>query len=416
MDSPLFDARSLRRGATWLNVSNESADVVVSSRVRIARNIAGVPFIGRCDPDQREQVLSLLRDRLLRVGLGKRTVWIDLSRCEPLDRALLVERHLISKEHAVGDQPRGVAISMPDEHVSVMVNEEDHVRLQVLRGGLSLREAFSEADAIDDRLAGHESRRTNPPAAAAATVTAPFEAQAIEPAALTGGGAQRAQTSETGVRFAFSPRFGYLTACPTNVGTGVRVSAMLHLPALRLSGEIEKVQRAARDMSLAVRGSYGEGTEAVGDFYQISNQTTLGRTEQELVDELETRILPRVIEYERSARLMLIEKRRVQLEDHVMRAAAVLRSARLLAPDEAVKLLSAVRLGILSGVLSDIDLRSVNQLLLLTQPAHVQRLVGSGADQNDRRRARAELVRLHLNHQPPATPGTPEATGRQDQD
>ena len=276
---------------------------------------------------------------------------------------------------------------MPDEHVSVMVNEEDHVRLQVLRGGLSLREAFSEADAIDDRLAGHESRRTNPPAAAAAaTATAPIETQANEPAALTSGGARRAQTSETGVRFAFSPRFGYLTACPTNVGTGVRVSAMLHLPALRLSGEIEKVQRAARDMSLAVRGSYGEGTEAVGDFYQISNQTTLGRTEQELVDELETRILPRVIEYERSARRMLIEKRRVQLEDHVMRAAAVLRSARLLAPDEAVKLLSAVRLGILSGVLSDIDLRSVNQLLLLTQPATCN-AVGSGADQNDRRRA-----------------------------
>jgi len=351
---PLFETTT-----EWLRGEGEASDVVLSSRVRLARNLAGLPFAAKSTKRDRQKTLDVCRDRVLRAGLAERLVWVDLHEAPALERSLLVERHLISKQHskgkagsgaAPGDDPRGVAVSVPDERLSIMVNEEDHLRIQAIRSGLALSAAWREIDAADDKI-------------------------------------------EAGVEYAFSSRFGYLTACPTNVGTGLRMSVMLHLPGLRLTGDIEKVKRAANDMSLAVRGFYGEGSEAVGDLYQLSNQTTLGKSEAKILQELETEIIPRVIEYERVSRRELVGKRRSGIEDQVWRALGLLTHARLLTTEEAMQNLSLVRLGLMIGVLKAPDQRVVNQMMLLVQPAHLQRAVGKELDQEQRRVARAALLR-----------------------
>jgi protein arginine kinase len=339
--------------AEWLRCDTPDGDVVLSSRIRYARNLAGFPFLSRAKREDRRQILNLARRTILDAGLAPQVMWIDLAEVPPLERSVLVERHLISAQHAKGDEPRAVAVSSPDERLAIMINEEDHLRLQVIRAGFALSAAFEQINGIDDRL-------------------------------------------EERCDFAFSERFGYLTACPTNVGTGLRVSVMLHLPGLKLSGEIEKVRRAAKGMSLAVRGFYGEGSDAVGDFFQLSNQTTLGRSEEEILADFEHSIVPKVIEYERHARRSLLEKRRVILEDRVCRALGVLRHARLLKSAEALEALSYVRLGIVAGVITDVPLSAVHSLILLTQPAHLQRAAGRDMDQPQRRVERASLVRTVL--------------------
>jgi protein arginine kinase len=235
-----------------------------------------------------------------------------------------------------------------------MVNEEDHLRIQCLRSGLQLEEAWQQINSIDDHLEGKLS-------------------------------------------FSFHPRFGYLTACPTNVGTGIRVSVMLHLPALKLTGEIEKVFRAAKEMKLAVRGLYGEGTEATGDFYQISNQTTLGKSEEEIISDFRHVVIPQIIEYEHRARKTLINDRTTALDDKVCRALGTLRSARLMASEETLFLLSHLRMGVNLGRVKDVNIQTVNELFLLTQPAHLQKLQGRKLDGDLRRAARAEFIRQKLN-------------------
>lgn len=363
-----FSADVVRRGVSWLASYGKDPDVVISSRVRLARNLAGFPFLTRATREHRQAILERIRERMRAVQTEGRLLWVEVHQTPQADRTLMVERHLISKEHAKGDEPRAVAISLPDEHVSVMVNEEDQLRLQCLRPGLQIAEAFAQINAVDDQLGG-----ANDP-------DAPPDATP-DPALL---------------QYAFSPRFGFLTACPTNVGTGMRVSVMLHLPALRLTGEMEKVRRATKDMNLAVRGYYGEGSEATGELYQISNQTTLGKSEAVIMHDLEHEILPQVIDYERKARQLLLEKRRRLLEDTVFRAMGVLRNARLLTPEEALTMLSNVRLGVLTGLVNDVQVDTVNQLILLTQPAHLQRALGVELDQAARREARADLVRERL--------------------
>jgi protein arginine kinase len=357
-------------GVEWLRAGGAAGDVVMSSRVRLARNLAGFPFMGKATRTQRQRVLDRCREQILKGGLASKVAWINLHEAGAQERTLLVERHLISQQHARGrqstgsggvEEPRGLAVSIPAERVSIMVNEEDHLRLQVLRSGLALDSALTEADAADDAL-------------------------------------------EAGLEFAYSPRFGYLTACPTNVGTGVRLSVMLHLPGLKISGDIEKVKRAATDMALAVRGFYGEGSEAAGDFYQISNQTTLGKTDQVLLHELQHEILPRVIEYERAARGRLLAKRKSVMEDQAHRSLGVLTHARLMSTEESMQLLSQVRLGALLGLLPGVDVGTINGLMLLTQPAHLQRVVGQELTQDQRRVARATLLRARLLARSPEKP------------
>lgn len=348
----------------WLSGDGPQQDVVLSSRVRLARNLAGIPFVNRASASDLRLVVESCKAVLLGAHIGRQTAWVDVEQANAMERALLLERHLISRMLARGKRadstnkdpwPRGVAVALPGEQISVMVNEEDHIRLSVMRSGFALRDAWQQADAIDDAL-------------------------------------------EAKIDFAFSPRLGYLTACPTNVGTGIRFSVMLHLPALRMTGEIGKVQRAAADMSLAVRGFYGEGSEATGDFYQLSNQTTLGRSEQQLLEEIETNIVPRVIEYEQLSREQLLAKRRWHLEDAVHRAFGVLAHARLLNTDEAIKLLSMLRLGVSVGLIDQMDIKTIHDLLLTIQPAHLQRRVNQKIGQDMRKRERARVVRESLAH------------------
>ena len=327
-------------------------EVVISSRIRLARNIAGFPFLSRCTAAQRREIAQMLMERILESGIAPDMLYVDVNSAPELDRQLLVERHLISRQHAEGNGARGVAIS-GDETMAVMVNEEDHLRIQVLRSGLQLEDSFRDINRIDDEL----ERRLN---------------------------------------FAFSGRFGYLTACPTNVGTGIRVSVMLHLPALRLTGEIEKVFRAARDMRLAIRGLYGEGTEALGDFFQVSNQTTLGRSEEAIVEDFRDHIVPQIIDYERQARQGLLLTRRAAIDDKAFRALGILRSARLISSEETLSLLSHVRLGVNLQRIPGLELAVINELFLLTQPAHLQRIHGREMTPDERSEVRAEFIRRRL--------------------
>jgi len=344
----------------WLRSDGPGTDVVVSSRVRMARNFAGLPFPARAGRIERTQAADLARKVILGAELSPKMIWVDLDDLPPLESSVLVERHLISKQHARGEPARALAMSAPDERIAIMVNEEDHLRMQVLRSGLAASEAFADISAIDDRV-------------------------------------------EAMAEYAYSSRFGYLTACPSNVGTGLRVSVMLHLPALRISGELEKVRRAAKAMNLAVRGFYGEGSEAIGDLFQLSNQTTLGKTEETIIADFEQTVIPQIIDYERLARRQMLEKRRPVLEDHVFRALGTLRSARLLKADEAMQLLSLVRLGVVLGMITDVSVQTISSLVLLAQPAHLQQALGKEMDQAARRIHRADLLRAQL---------APDAQGR----
>jgi protein arginine kinase len=339
----------LNEHAEWLSGAGPEADVVISTRVRLARNFAGHLFVASTTREQKVQIIETAR-ACLGPAVDPSLRWLDLNALTPLDRLLLVERHLISAQHAKGNDPRGLALTVPDERLAVMVNEEDHLRMQVIRSGLAATQAYQQIERVDDAI-------------------------------------------ERLVDYAYHPRFGYLTACPTNCGTGIRVSVMLHLPALRHTGEIEKVKRAAAAMSLAVRGYYGEGSQAVGDFFQISNQTTLGKSEVELLHDFEGTIIPRVVEYERAARRELYERRTAFFEDLVHRSYGVLRHARMLKAEEAMELLSSLRLGLVSGLLGRLDLAVVNQLVLLSQPAHLQLHAGRELDQAARRIERATMVR-----------------------
>ena len=347
------------RRAEWLRGEGEASDVVMSSRVRLARNLDGVKFMPRAERGERDRVLGLCKAAILDSELSPRMLWVDLHTTGKAERQLLVERQLISRPHARGklstgsggtEEPRGVAVGLPEEQFAIMVNEEDHLRIQAMQSGLCLGEAWQHADAIDDEL-------------------------------------------DKRLGYAFSERFGYLTACLTNLGTGARFSVMLHLPALKMTGEIEKVRHAAEDMGLVVRGFYGEGSEAFGDFFQLSNQVTLGKSEAELLGVMQRDIVPKVVEYERRARDVLLANRRRMTEDQVYRAVAMLQSARLLTVEEAMNGLSRARLGLQVGLVHGIDPEAIAWLILRIQTAHLELMHPDAADPGARNAARADLVR-----------------------
>ncbi len=342
----------------WLRGNGPHSDIVISSRIRLARNLASYPFVNAANRRQRFEILNRCHEQLTNGRLGDDVLWVDVAAGTDEDRQLLVERHLISRQFAKGDTqiegqaPRAVAVGS-GETFAIMVNEEDHLRVQVMRTGMQLAEAFSQIDHIDDVL-------------------------------------------ESSMDFAYSNRWGYLTACPTNVGTGIRVSVMLHLPALKLTGEIEKVRRAARDMHLAVRGLFGEGSEALGDLYQVSNQTTLGRNEREILADFESSIVPQIISYEQQARHALVRQRPAALDDRIQRAWAILTHARMITTEEVLGLLSQLRLGVNLGRIDNVGIRTINELFLMTQPAHLQRITGCEPEPAARREARADLIRRRL--------------------
>ena len=341
-----------RTSGEWLRGSGPESDIVISSRIRLARNLADFPFISKATQADRGDIERALRERVMRAPGAAELVYFDVNKLEGLDRQFLVERQLISREHAEAEGARGVAID-PHERVSLMINEEDHLRIQVMHSGLDLLSAWEQINSIDDLV-------------------------------------------ESQVTYAFNDQLGYLTACPTNVGTGMRVSVMLHLPALVITRQIEKLFRSLQKISLAVRGLYGEGSQAMGDFYQISNQVTLGRSETDLVKQVGD-VVPQIIDYERKARDFLIRESQETLHDRVSRAYGILRTAQTISSEETMHLLSSVRMGVNLGLIADLEIPLVNKLFIYTQPAHLQKLTGSELDTADRNIERARYLRRHLN-------------------
>lgn len=335
----------------WLRGTGPDSDIVISSRIRLARNLGEFPFPPCADDDVRAAVEEVLRREIRSLSVGDNLLYININTLGPLDRQFLVERQLISREHAETHGTRGVGIG-PRETLSLMINEEDHLRMQVLRSGFALNQCWEEMNALDDEL-------------------------------------------ESRVLFAFDDEFGYLTSCPTNVGTGMRASVMLHLPGLVLTKEIQKVFQAMQKMSLAVRGLYGEGSQAMGDFYQISNQVTLGKTEEQILQTI-NEVVPRIIDYERRVRSALIKENRAKLHDQVSRAFGILRSAHTITSEETMHLLSSVRMGINLGLVDGIEIPTVNELFIHTQPAHLQKIRHATLESAERNVARAAYLRERL--------------------
>lgn len=332
----------------WLRGEGSNSDLVISSRVRLARNLTDIPFTSVANDRQRAEVADRIQDAIdaLRPGLSLKTQ--HLEELDSVQKRVLVERHLISRELAMASGPRIVAHDQ-SEAFSLMGNEEDHLRLQVVKSGYRLEEAWQEMDQLEKAIDGE-------------------------------------------LQFAFDQKFGYLTACPTNVGTGLRASVMLHLPAMMITGKIEEVNRAATKLHLAIRGLFGEGTEAQGDFFQISNQRTLGDTEENILQNI-AEVLPKILRYERTLRDKLLEQRKDWTEDRIGRSFGILSQARVIHSKEALEHLSLVRLGVSMGILDDLTMDQVNRMFLFSQPGHLQAIEGQELSEEERDLKRAGLLR-----------------------
>jgi len=341
-----------RSGLPWLDGSGGAADVVVSTRVRLARNLAGAAFPHREDEEQLHRRRRDLVERLERCPAFDGAWSLDLAVMEELQRKALVEMHLASPDLLRDVGGRGLVVSR-DRRRAVMLNEEDHLRLQVFRAGLDPLEACADALRCDAEL-------------------------------------------ESEMDLAYSDEFGYLTACPTNVGTGCRVSVLIHLPGLVLGGEIEKILNSLRQLQIAVRGLFGEGSAVRGALFQISNLATLGRSEQDLVAEFSRRVA-KVVQYERMAVERIYERDRLAVEDLCHRSLALLQHARVLTSQEAFDRISQVRLGVMLKVLPPIDMGLLNGLLVHHQSAHLQLDAGRAVPPVERGAIRAELLRTALS-------------------
>src|SRR5258705_6791407 len=341
-------ARSLGR---WLDGTGPSSDTVLSTRVRLARNMKDVPFTPRAREEQLAMVYSSAVTAVRKTPPLSTTAAFQMRDLTPLDRQFLVERHLISHDLADNAKLRGLLV-LPDESVAVMVNEEDHLRLQSLASGFQLRSAWEAVNSIDDELA-----------------------QDLD--------------------YAFSDELGYLTACPTNAGPGMRASVLIHLPSLVLTKQIGKVLQGITQVGLAVRGFYGEGSQIMGNFFQISNQTTLGQSERETIDSLE-RVTKQIIDSEQRARDELLKDARVQIEDKIWRAYGTLRHSRVISSQEGVNLSSPVRFGVALRIEGLASVQTLNERLVRSQPAHLQITVGRELEQRERNILRAEYIRRLL--------------------
>jgi protein arginine kinase len=340
----------LERHGGWLESGPEEGPVI-SSRVRLARNLLDTTFPCWASEEVRNRVWNDVVQAFDKLDPGELFLRWRMDELRELDRELLFERHLISGELAERQDGNGVFVS-EDERRSVMVNEEDHIRLQALQPGLNLQKALAMAEALDDAL-------------------------------------------EQTLSYAFSSKLGYLTACPSNIGTGMRASVMLHLPGLVLTEEIKPVINAVSKIGLTVRGLWGEGSEAAGHMFQISNQTTLGKTESEIIEHLDQIVLE-VIDHEKNARLRLMDSQEIKVHDHIGRAYGVLANAALMSSGEALDLLSAIRMGIDLGLLPDMKRRDIDQLFIRIHPAHLQKDAGTALSPDERDIKRAQLIRSFL--------------------
>jgi protein arginine kinase len=335
----------------WLKGSGPYSDIVISSRVRLARNLNGIPFPHRLNKKQAEKVLEMVEEATKKIDFLKNSIFIRMQDLDSIDKQFLIERHLISYDHARPDNQRGLVLE-ESEVISIMVNEEDHLRIQVMQSGFNLFEALSIINRIDDALSEN-------------------------------------------LDFAFLPDYGYLTSCPTNTGTGLRGSVMLHLPALVMTRQINRMLSAIAKLSFTTRGLYGEGSEAKGNFFQVSNQVALGHNEDEIISNLNA-LIRQVIEQEEMARQNLYTNQRAFLEDKIWRSFGILKSAHIISSQETIDLLSLVRLGVDLNIIKGLNRQAINRLFLITQPAHLQKIENKKLSSQERDLKRAEIIRKTL--------------------
>ncbi len=348
----------VKHPADWMTGKSKDNAVVITSRIRLARNLRDVPFPGWAMKEQRKEILETILPEITGLAKMKNGFAQELSQLDSLQKQVLVERHLISREQAARGDGCAAVVNRK-QSLSLMVNEEDHLRMQSIYAGMHLREAYDLLDSIDRQL-------------------------------------------EAKLSYAFDGKLGYITACPTNLGTGMRASAMLHLPALVLTDQIGQVLQAVSKIGLAVRGLFGEGTESLGDLFQISNQSTLGESEEAIIDRLE-RVIKQVANHERNARLKMMEEEPDQLTDKIGRAYGLLKHAHLFDSKEAFTHISLLRLGADLGYFPEGTMQICDELMMEIQPAHLQLYAGKELEPEKRDLIRAEIIRDQLqNLDPPA--------------
>ena len=343
----------LKSGAPgWMDVKGLDADIVLSTRIRLARNLDGYRFPLSFTENEAHQIDEMIKEALQFIKDEHRFSHFTIKEMPALQRQVLVEKHLISPLLAKKEKSASVHISS-DETISIMVNEEDHLRIQCLAPGLQLAETYAMASQLDSKL-------------------------------------------EKNLPYAFNDSFGYLTSCPTNVGTGLRASVMMHLPALTMSKQIKVVTQMLARLGMVVRGIYGEGSENLGNIYQISNQVTLGKSEEEILKDLQEVAL-QIIKNERGAREALLKNSRIILEDRFNRSLGTLKYARIMTSEEAAACLSNVRLGVDVGIIHEVPLNVLNECMILIQPGFVQQYAGTTLQASERDMYRAKLLREKLN-------------------
>jgi len=346
----------LKTSSEWVRGENGGNRIVFSSRLRLARNVNHHAFPGWAKKAEREKVLALVQPAVADLPEMKDAIINDsMEHFTPLEKQVLVEQHLISREHAAKNTGSGLVISK-NRALSIMINEEDHLRIQSLRSGLQLKALLKAVDKLDTEL-------------------------------------------EARLDFAFSPQIGYLTACPTNVGTGMRASAMMHLPALVLDDQITQIIKAVNKIGLAVRGLYGEGTEALGNLFQISNQMTLGESEADIVDKL-TKVIAQVMEHEENARQKMLEDKSRMIADQVGRAYGIMMHSYSISSKEVLNLLSMLRLGVDLGLMPEEYRSTIDELFIRTQPAHLQKDFERKLTTEERDGLRSDLLREKLKSVP----------------
>lgn len=338
---------------SWYLDKGPENDVVLSSRVRLARNLKNYPFPSKITQESAETASSKVKEAILNASsnLSKEFSYIGMNELTDVEKVTLLEKHLVSVD-LIKNSPKSGILMSKDENLSIMLNEEDHIRIQSILPGMQLNQAWELADKIDNII-------------------------------------------EEKIEYAFNENYGYLTSCPTNVGTGMRASVMVHLPSLSMIGYINGLLSTVGKLGLAVRGTYGEGSQSVGNLYQISNQVTLGQSEDDIISNI-SGVIAQITEQERMARNKILKESGIQFEDKIFRSYGIFTNARLLTSNECMNLLSDIKLGVDLGLINNISQKVISELMIITQPASLQKMAGRTLDDEERDIKRAEVVRKKL--------------------
>ena len=325
--SSIFE-NAIKTPGNWLLENGPNSDIVLSCRIRLARNLKNELFPHYIKKENSKKLKENLKKIISNCASLNNSEFYEMSDITHSQKMLLLERHLISKELA--EKEFGMLAVSSDEKLSIMVNEEDHLRLQAFGSGLQLSEVWEKINKLDDELAEQ-------------------------------------------VEFAYSEKYGFLTACPTNVGTGMRCSILVHLPGIILINQLKSIHKAIEKLGLTIRGYYGEGSEAIGNFFQISNQITLGLSEEQIIDKINN-IGKKIVEHEENARKVLLQESKIRLEDQIYRALGILKNARIISTNETMSLLSFIRLAVDLKIIKDITISTLNKILVFLQPSHLQKI------------------------------------------